>query len=133
VNAPSEDVKDILEADGSLSLTFPTNLFIGKEPDTPDTCVTIFDTGEFPAMLTMIKGENYFYPTIQIMVRDNGYTAGYTLISNIRDALHGVSHETRNNAVYEVIYCVSGPQLLDYDSHNRARFVANFNLQRQST
>jgi hypothetical protein len=130
VNAPSEDIKDILVAQSSLSLTFTENLFVGKEPDSPDDCVTIFDTGEFPPQLTLAKGENYYYPTVQIRVRNNAYINGYNLISDIRDVLHALNHETWNSTVYELIECASGPEFLDWDENNRARFVVNFNIQR---
>jgi hypothetical protein len=135
MNAPSEDVKDILESNSSLGLTYATDLFIGKEPggpNVPDNCVTIFDTGEFSPQLTLTKGENYYYPTIQIRVRNNQYVSGYDLISDIRDVLHALNHETWNSTVYELIECASGPEFLDFDEHNRARFIINFNIQRHT-
>ncbi|MEE9356487.1 MAG: minor capsid protein [Methylococcaceae bacterium] len=135
MNAPSVDIKDILEAESSLGLTYSTDLFIGKEPtsqESQDNCVTIFDTGEFPPQLTLTKGENYYYPTIQIRVRNNAYITGYNLINNIRDALHARNHETWNNTVYELIECASGPAFLDWDENKRARFIVNFNIQRHT-
>jgi len=132
MNIPSEDIKDILGASSSLGLTFATDLFIGKEPDNPDSCVTLFDTGEFPPQLTSTKGENYYYPTVQIRVRNNVYLTGYNLISDIRDVLHALNHETWNNTIYELIECASGPEFLDWDENDRARFVVNFNIQRHS-
>ena len=50
MNSVSEDVKDMLEAESDLDLTFATNLFIGKEEKDPDNCVTIFDTPESPGI-----------------------------------------------------------------------------------
>lgn len=44
MNAPSVDIKDMLEAESSLGLTFTSDLFVGHEPNTPDETVTIFDT-----------------------------------------------------------------------------------------
>jgi len=131
MNAPSVDVKDILEADSSLELTFSTNLFIGKAPVTPVDCVVIYDTPGWPPQLTLTPGENYYYPSIQIMVRANHYIKGWDLINDIKVSLHGRSHETWNGTLYTVIRCTSEPALLNWDEKNRAQFVVNFDLQRR--
>jgi len=131
MNAPSVDVKDILETDSSLELTFLTNLFIGKAPVTPVDCVVIYDTPGWPPQLTLTPGENYYYPSIQIMVRANHYVKGWDLINDIKVSLHGRSHETWNGTLYTVIRCTSEPALLNWDEKNRAQFVVNFDLQRR--
>ena len=132
MNIVSEDIKDMLVAEVALGLTFATNLFIGEEPITPKNCVTIFDTAGFAPQLTLTKGENYFYPSIQIRVRNTSYVTGWNLISDIKDSLHGRAQETWNDTLYSVIYCSSGPAHLDYDDNGNARFIINFNLQRRS-
>jgi len=132
MNSPSQDIKDMLVADTDLSLVYATDLFIGKEPADPKNCVTIFDTGGAPPQLTMAgKGEDYFYPSIQIRVRNTKYTTGWTLIQNIRTSLHGRAQETWNGTLYSGIFCSSGPALLDWDENHRVRFVINFNIQRR--
>ena len=130
MNPSSEDIMDMLVAE-SLGLAFATNLFIGKEPSGPDNCVTIFDTPGFPPLLTLTQGENYFYPSIQIRVRNLDYRLGWTLIQNIRTALHARGQETWNGTLYSVIFCSSGPALLDWDDQDRVRFIINFNLRRR--
>jgi hypothetical protein len=131
MNAQSIDIKDMLEAESSLGLAFGTNLFIGKEPSEPDETVTIFDTGGFPDQLTLTRGENYEYPSIQIRVRGNSYPDGMALGLLIKDALHGRANESWNGTLYTVIYAVNGPAFLDWDASDRARFIINFNLQRR--
>lgn len=132
MNIPSIDIKDIIVAESSLALTFATDLFIGQEPAEPDNCVTIFDTPGFPPQLTYKKGEDYFYPSIQIRVRSQNYTTGWNLINDIKEFLHARSHETINATVYEVMICSIEPALLDWDDNERARFVTTFNLQRHN-
>lgn len=132
MNAPSIDIKDIIEAESSLALTFATDLFVGREPAKPNDCVTIFDTPGGPPQLTTEKGEDYFYPSIQIRVRNKKYTTGWTLINDIKEFLHGKGPETINNALYTVIFCSIEPALLDWDDNERARFVTTFNLQRRN-
>jgi len=130
MNAPSEDIKDILVA-GGLGLTFATNLFIGKEPASPKNCVTIFDTYGRPPDLNLTD-QGYERPSINIRVRNTSYMTGWTLANNIKNLLHGKEHETWNGTLYTVIYCSSGPAQLDWDDNNNARFIINFNLQRRS-
>ena len=132
MNAPSVDIKDILEAESSLGLTFATNLFVGYEPPTPDECVTIFDTPGFPTQLTLGgDGDDYFYPSVQIRVRSNSYIDGWDLIQDITTVLHGLSQEPWNATLYSVIKCSSGPAMLDWDNNNRPRFIVNFDIQRR--
>jgi len=131
MNIPSEDIKDMLEDESSLGLTFATNLFIGREPSQPDDCVTIFDTYGFPPLLTLDGKDAYYYPSVQILVRNSSYTTGLELIQDIRTVLHGKGPETWNATLYTVIYCSSGPALRDWDENNRAHFIINFNMNRR--
>lgn len=131
MNATSEDIKDMLEAESSLGLTFAINLFIGKEPADPDNCVTIFDTHGAPPQLTYNKNEIYQYPSVHIRVRNRAYMTGWTLANDIKDALHGRAQETWNATYYGLIISTGEPALLDWDEHGRARFIINFDIQRR--
>lgn len=131
MNATSIDIKDMLESESSLGLTFGTNLFIGREPATPSNTVTIFDTAGFRPDLHMEASDKYERPSIQIRVRNVSYETGWDLINEIKDSLHGRAHETWNGTYYSVIYCSSDIAFLDWDNNNRVRFVVNFSLQRR--
>lgn len=131
MSAPSVDIKDMIEAESSLGLTFATDLFIGREPLSPDDCVTIFDTPGFPPDLTLNKTEIYNRPSIQIRVRDRSYTTGWNLINNLKVFLHGLAHETWNSSYYSLIECSIEPAHLEWDKHDRAVFVTTFDIQRR--
>ena len=131
MNAPSDDIKDMLEAESSLGLVFADNLFVGKEPHEPDECATIFDTTGLPNQVTLGMEGNYYYPSIQIRVRSDDYRDGWELIQNIMISLHGRAQETWNGTLYSIIKQTSGPTLLDWDDNNRVRFVVNFDIQRR--
>ena len=131
MNATSVDIKDMLEAESGLNLVFGANLFVGREPSTPSDCVTIFDTLGMPPQLTFDASERYEKPSIQIRVRSISYTEGWEMIQNIQCALHGRAQESWNGTLYSVIYCSSGPAMLDWDDNGRVRFVINFNVQRR--
>ncbi len=134
MNAPSIDIKDMLVAESSLGLEFDVaasrNVFIGKEPPNPDNTVTIFDTPGFPPYMGLTD-TGYEYPSVQIRVRNRDYRAGWDMINDIMQTLHGRAHETWNNALYEVIYATNNPALLDWDDNGRVRFIINLNLQRR--
>lgn len=130
MNPCSEDIKDMLEAESSLGLVYGTNLFIGFEYTDPDDCVVIFDTYGGAPQLTADNAK-YYYPSIQILVRNRDYLEGMALTQNIVDTLHGRAHETWNETLYSLIRCASDPALLGWDTSRRARFVTNFNIQRR--
>ena len=132
MNMPSEDIKDMLTGESYLELIFANDLFIGKEPTTPDNCVTIFDTPGIAPMITLDEVTGFEYPSIQIRIRNNSYVVGYNLAKDIQDILHGINQTEINNTLYSVIYATGEPMLLDWDLNDRARFVINFEIQRRT-
>lgn len=132
MNAPSVDIKDMLEAESSLGLTFAENLFIGKDPIAPKDVVVITDAYGHPHLTLSGQDENpYEYKSVQIRVRSVSYITGWNLIHDIMLSLHGRAQETWNGTLYTVIYCFSGPALLDWDDNGLVRFIINFNVQRR--
>jgi len=131
MNAPSEDIKDILEAESSLTLTFATNLFVSEIPvDAPvnSVCVSVFDTGgEDPEM-------NYTYerPHVQVLVRGakSGYREGHELAQAIRDSLIATYDYEVNGARYVGIWCMGDVNFIAYDDNRRPLFTVNFRLHR---
>ena len=132
MNSCAEDIKDMLVAESSLALTYGEDLFIGKEPVSPINCVTVYDTSGFAPQLTLQgRNDNYYYPSVQIRVRNTKYTTGWDVVQDIADALHGRHSETWNGTLYTMIRTSSGPALLDWDERGRVHFVVNFFIQRR--
>lgn len=132
MNACSVDIAGMLVADTSLGLTIKTNLFVGKEPTRPDDTVTIYDSYGYPPQLTMnAQAEPYYYPSIQIRVRNRDYRTGYDLAHKIMVSLHGRANTTWGDTLYTVIYSTSGVALLDWEDTGLCRFIINFDLQRR--
>lgn len=136
MNAVSIDVVNMLESYGdssgfSLSLAYKTNLFIGREPSQPINCVTIYDTPGFSPDLNL-STQGYERPSIQIRVRNKTYIDAMSIAEEIKNALHGQAQTTVNGTLYSVIYCSSGPALLDFDDNGNAHIILNFNLQRRA-
>jgi hypothetical protein len=130
MNACSFDIKDMLVADSALGLVYASNLFIGKEPATPNNCVTIFDSVGFKPQLTL-DNQRYEYPSVQIRVRNSNYLDGWDMIEKIKTSLHGRAQETWNETLYSVIYCFISPTFLRWDENNRAQFVSTYNINRR--
>lgn len=129
MNVVTRDIKDVLENDSSLGLTFGTNLFIGLEPAMPSTCVTLFDT--YGRNELTLDAQNYEYPAIQVRVRAALYDEAMSLAIQINNFLHGQHQQIINGTYYGLIENVGGPALLDFDNKNRVRVIMNFNLQRR--
>ena len=125
---PSEDIKDILEAISSLTLTFATDLFISEMPTTPDNAVCIFDTGGYE------PEANYTYerPTIQVRVRGagGGYLAAHEQAQAIRDELHALTNTTINGARYVAIWQEGDIISVGQDDNNRPNVTVNFRIHR---
>ncbi len=127
MNLASNAIKDILVSNGFI---LGTDLFVGREPTTPVTCSTIFDTGIGAPDLTLDKGE-YDRTSVQIRVRTATYTDGDTLINTITSLLQGFSNTSVQGVFYALIKVASGPAFLDWDDNNRPRFIVNFDIQRR--
>jgi hypothetical protein len=131
MNAPSLDIKDMLEAVSEFNSDGKFFIGVGTEPAKPSNTITIYDSGAYAPMLTYNKDEKYEYPSIQIRVRSVEYESGWAIIDHIKQLLHGRGNEMWNGALYTLVYCSSGAFQLDIDNNQRIRFVINFNLQRR--
>jgi hypothetical protein len=130
MNAPSVDIKDMLEADSALGLAYKTNLFIGREPSKPIDTVTIFDFSVRKPSISLDK-QNYYYTAPQIRVKSNNYVDGWNLIDSIMNSLQGRANETWNGTLYTLIQVASGPMLFDWQDNGPVRFIINLNVQRR--
>jgi hypothetical protein len=129
-NAPSEDVKDMLEDSGSgLGLVFGTDLFIASMPDQPNNAVCLYDAGGAE------QGQfAYEQPNIQVIVRNINYQTGYSLCRDIKYYLHQErNNETWNGTRYISISCRSDILTLGQDKKNRYEWSINFRIERSGT
>lgn len=123
------DVANYLQAQVG-SLTLGTNLFVGRMPDTPDTCVALYEYGG--SAPTEVMGapatpplEN---PRIQVATRAASYASAETLARSIWTALNGVLDETLTATRYNIISAIQSPFPLERDSADRVIFVQNFDI-----
>ena len=125
IKPTSVDIKDMLVSDGIG--TFGTDIFIGREPDEPNNCITIYDTGGGEPNAKW-REDN---PTIQIRVRNSSYESGYDKIIGVRDKLLGRPPETVNTTDYIGIWASSDIIPMERDNQERSIFVTNFRIIRE--
>ncbi len=138
MNAASIDIKNMLVIESAKShgditeqLIFAENLFIGREPASPDRTVTIFDTSVEPPLETVSKGWVYVYDGIQLRIRDRDYATGWDLANQIKTFLHERANEVWGGMYYCLITCSGNPAFLEWDDNERCKFVVNFRIQRR--
>lgn len=82
--------------------------FSGKEPDSPDEVITLYDTQGFSDGRFMIDGELFSHPGIQLRVRSKDTPRGYSKASQLRSALAGILNaELTIGANSYVLHCVA--------------------------
>lgn len=132
MNAPSQDIKDILESSqhGSIG-TFATDLFVHEEPAEPDACVTVRDTGGFDPESRF----DYSRPTVQVRIRGakGGFQTAYSKTQEVIDALHGLNNETWNGTRYVAIWQMGDVMDTGNDDNGRPILTVNFRIHRTTT
>ena len=135
MNTASKDIAQKLVAltgsSSTLKFILGSNLFVGREPTSPENCVTIIDRPAWPPDMHLDGDCNFEYASIQVLVRNNAYDSAGEICHAIISLLHGLNGFTINNTEYFVCSCVSGPSLLDWDANNRARLICDFDIQRR--
>ena len=130
MNSPAVDIAGLLATAGIG--TIGTDLFISEQPSSPDSCVTVFDTGGFP------PESNYTYekPTVNIRVRGNrnGYLNAYAVAKSIVDELHDKTNEEvdSENRIIS-IWCMGDIISLGKDDNDRPQLSVNFRIHRTSS
>ncbi len=120
----AEGAKDLLVTAGAG--TFGTDLFISREPATPDACITVFRSGGLePNPKFLID-----YPSLNIRVRGAklGYQAAEVTCQLVKDTLLGISSQTINDDRWICVNMSGDPFFLGYDDNERPSFSLNFRL-----
>lgn len=112
------------------SLTLGTNLFLGRLPDNPDSCVALIEyAGQEPLN---VMGSDAMppveQPRVQVLSRAANYADAQTLAASVWSALEAVLNETLTSTRYFRVAAVQSLYPLERDSHNRVVFVQNFQV-----
>ncbi len=94
------------------------DIFSAAQPDDPDDCVTVYETGGFkPELHNSVE-----YPTFQIIVRGKIYATARQKVDDIYKALHG------NTSIFMLIQAMQSPGSLGQDQKKRWEFSVNFKI-----
>jgi hypothetical protein len=124
------DIATYLDAQ-QASLTLGTNLFLGRMPDSPDTCVVLYEYGGSAPDNTMGSGLPVLQnPSVQIAVRAVLYASAESLINLCWATLEGIVNMSLSGTRYNRVTAIQSPFVLERDSQDRVIFVQNFNVTR---
>ena len=108
-------------------LTLGTNLFLGRLPETPDTCVGIIQTAgvaptdtfgtSFPPLETQ---------GLQTLVRATTYATAEALAVDVMKSLASVDNQTLTSTLYLKIEAQQSPFALERDNQERLVMSCNF-------
>jgi hypothetical protein len=132
VNAASVDIKDVLDTESSVGLTYETDLYVSEIPETgPDRCVGVYDTGGFDAQLAT-EVSSMRRPSVQVLVRGprGDYENAADLAQAIHDLLDGDTERVVNGTTYTLIRAVAEPAFIYWDDSQRPVLTVNFNIHR---
>lgn len=123
-------IKDLLVINGfkfNEAVATDWNLWIGKQPDSPDRSITIYDTpGLAPNPRWLLD-----YPSVQIRVRGNpnDYETAANKIQEVKDLILGIPSYTTSGG--DRINHINGIGEIDFrgwDDQKRPSFTANYRL-----
>lgn len=126
----------ILEALGDYLVTnnrgtLGTNIFIGKMPATPDSCITLYEyEGQLPKEHFGSSGFDIDMPRVQVMVRGarDDYPTARDALQSIRILLSGLTNVTISSTNILRVASVGSIIPLGLDDKDRPRFTANFQV-----
>jgi hypothetical protein len=101
---------DLGVAGDSSSITWPAA--VGREPDRPDNCITVYDTAPRADSRSAIDGELSEHYGIQVRVRSSTYSAGWARAHALYNALCktlNLQTVTLEGSTY-LIECASEPR-----------------------
>ena len=125
-------IAQILENDGVG--TFATDIFLSKEPESPDNCVTVYNTGGFPDDCLDTANRSRALYTFQVRVRNNDYLTAHSKMEAVRASLEKKLPTLTDSSGTMYFHCwmTSLPTDLQRDTKNRVILTANFACMRRT-
>jgi hypothetical protein len=119
----------------AVTLTLGTNLFLGRLPDTPDTCVALIETAGQTAVDSMGGSTlpSYTRPRTQVLVRAASYSAASGLAEDIYKQMQKIDNESLSGVYYLRADGLQSPFYLERDPQERAVFSCNYQTLRVLT
>ncbi len=114
---------------GTLGATTGWTIRVAEIPDTPNTCVTLYEYAGMPSDHTH-DGTRDVMPGLQVRVRGdrNGYIAARDKAEAISVLLDGIGNTTIGTHVYKYIFSTQQPSFMGLDENQRPMWVQNFRI-----
>ena len=102
-----------------------SDIYLNDMPDTPDSCLAIFNSGGAPSLHAMdqITAER---PSFQVRIRNVSAATAITWAESVKDALDGLATETINSNLYIVVFLEGDILNLGKDDRGRSNLSLNF-------
>lgn len=113
----------------SLSgFTVGTNVFMALRPDSPDRCITVYETPGFRPVETMADGVQVLRPGLQVVCRASfeDYPTARDDAVAVRDLLAAVSDATLSGVSVMRVAPISGVLPMGPDQKSRPLVSVNF-------
>lgn len=130
MSSVAKDIADLLAADSDVALTFATDLFVGRIPDSPIVATAIIPTAGRPSSDN--RQIEYDRHMVEIVSRGTNYETTDALMRSIKSLLVNTSNTTINGSKYTVFTCMVPVYLLAYSENNHPIFSMIFEVQRQT-
>tara|TARA_R100000479_G_C6320102_1_gene177366 strand:+ start:92 stop:496 length:405 start_codon:yes stop_codon:yes gene_type:complete len=108
-------------------LTLGTNLFLGRLPDSPDTCVGLVQTaGVAPTDTFGTSFPPVETQGLQVLSRAGAYVTAEALGVDIFKSLTAVDNQTLTSTLYLKIEATQSPFALERDTQERVVIACNY-------
>jgi len=134
VNPVTRDmVEQKLSGLGTFAGTTTWGIYIGREPDSPDGVITLYDTGgpAEDASTNGAKSTRLLHPTFQVRVRHQSYVTGYAKALAVETALNRCGSFYAGSTRYLNVFKTDEIMKLATDEQDRVIFVQNFRAVRR--
>lgn len=130
MNSPARDIADYIIAQslGVLGATAGWGVYVGKEPSSPNTTITTYDTGGFNPDYEI----GAYRPTVQVRVRAHDYLTAYAKCAAIQAALLAPAGFTQGGTHYVGVWQEGDITTIGYDENDRILLVANYSIYREA-
>lgn len=128
MTSPADDLAGhlVAEGEGTLGGSSEWSINVSREPATPDSTITLYDTGGFQPDPDCGLEE----PTVQVRVRASGYLAAFAKMEDVKNTLIGPDSLTLGDYKYVGLRGDGDVTSLGYDENDRVILVFNLNMMR---
>lgn len=104
-------------------------VFYAREPDTPDCCITVYDTPAVGLVHNMNSTDPMWeWAAVQVRVRATSYSDAWNKIRQISFLLAKRGEDRLTAGFFEGIFIAGAPSVLPNDQNRRTLLVQNFRI-----